>query len=155
MGKTKTVTTTSDFVDIDLSPIRKKRIRIDGDNKRILELNTSDLGIFGRLKESEESIIQITKTAMQKYSENLEEMDQAINLFGEADENMRKTLDYIFDAPVSKLCAPSGTMFDPINGKFRYEYIMEVLSGLYENDLTLEVDKVNTRVRKHTDKYTG
>lgn len=155
MGKAKTVTTTPDIVDIDLSPIRKKRIRIDGDNKRILELNTSDLGIFGRLKESEESIVQITKTAMQKYSENLEEMDQAINLFGEADENMRKTLDYIFDAPVSKLCAPNGTMFDPINGKFRYEYIMEVLSGLYENELTLEVDKVNTRVRKHTDKYTG
>lgn len=142
-------------VDIDLSPIRKKKIRIDGDDSRILELNTSDLGILGRLKESESSITQFTKDAMKQLPDDFEELDSAISLFKDADANMRKTIDYIFDAPVSKLCAPSGTMFDPINGKFRYEYIMETLSPLYEADLTSEVEKVNLRVKKYTEKYTG
>ena len=38
-------------VDLDLSVIRKKRFRVDGDNNRILELNTSDVGIVSRLNE--------------------------------------------------------------------------------------------------------
>lgn len=147
----------NNVIDIDLSATRKKRIRIDGDDNRILELNTSDLGIFGRLKESESSMAEFTKQAMQNWPDdfdNEESINSAIQLFKEADENMRKTLDYIFDAPVSKLCAPSGTMFDPVNGRFRYEHIMETLSGVYESDLSLEVNKVSNRVRKHTDKYT-
>ena len=42
-------TTDNDIQDIDLSSLRKKRFRIDGDNNRIIELNTSDAGFLVRL----------------------------------------------------------------------------------------------------------
>ena len=44
--------------DIDLSAIRKKRFRIDGDNNRFIELNTSDMNIL-----QPESMIQLTALA--------------------------------------------------------------------------------------------
>lgn len=148
--------TSQDFIDISLESTRKKRIRVDGDDNRILELNTSDLGIFGRLKESEQRIVDITKDAMQNWQDD--ETEDSLSLvadkFKQADEEMRKVMDYIFDANVSSICAPSGTMFDPINGKFRYEHILEVVGSVYEADLTTEITKLSSRVKKHTDKYT-
>ena len=144
------------IVDINLNQIGKKRIRIDGDDNRILELNTSDLGIFGRLQKSEEDITQLTKEAMKNWPEEADKdsFEISAKIFKEVDTRMREILDFIFDAPVSELCAPSGTMFDPINGKLRYEHIMEIIGSLYESDITTEVDKMSARVKKHTDKYT-
>ena len=46
-------------------------------------------------------------------------------------------------------------MYDPINGKFRYEHIIDTLSGLYTEDISKGMKKISTRVKKHTDKYTG
>lgn len=148
--------TKNDVVDINLNQIGKKRIRIDGDDSRILELNTSDLGIFGRLQKSEEDITQLTKEAMKNWPEEADKdsFEISAKIFKEVDTRMREILDFIFDAPVSELCAPNGTMFDPINGKLRYEHIMEIIGGLYESDITTEVDKMSARVKKHTDKYT-
>lgn len=147
---------TDNIVDINLNQIGKKRIRIDGDDNRILELNTSDLGIFGRLQKSEEDITQLTKEAMKNWPEEADKdsFEISAKIFKEVDTRMREILDFIFDAPVSELCAPSGTMFDPINGKLRYEHIMEIIGSLYESDITTEVDKMSARVKKHTDKYT-
>lgn len=148
--------TKNDVVDINLNQIGKKRIRIDGDDSRILELNTSDLGIFGRLQKSEEDITQLTKDAMENWPKESDEssFEVTTKIFNTIDARMREILDFIFDAPVSELCAPNGTMFDPINGKLRYEHIMEIIGSLYESDITTEVDKMSARVKKHTDKYT-
>ena len=38
-----------EFIDVDLSVTKKKKIRINGDNNKIIELNTSDLNILERL----------------------------------------------------------------------------------------------------------
>ena len=152
----KTTKTKNDVVDISLSAINKKKIRIDGDDSRILELNTSDLGIFGRLKKSEDDITQLTKDAMSNWPEDSDDdaMEITAKIFENTDKRMREIMDFIFDAPVSELCAPTGTMFDPINGKFRYEHIMDVLGSVYETDIESEVKQMSSRVKKHTDKYT-
>ena len=144
-------------VDIDLSSIRKKKFRIDGDDDKILELNTSDMGILGRLQDSEGKIAELTKVAVDNWPEEIDEnaMESAVKVFHDADEGMRKIIDYIFDAPVSELCVPSGTMFDPIDGEFRYEHIMNIIGKLYETNITEEVTKVSARIKKHTAKYTN
>ena len=69
-------------------------------------------------------------------------------------EHFKYHMDKLFDANVSETCAPSGTMFDPINGKFRFEHIIDVLSGLYESNMQSEIKKTASRIAKHTDKYT-
>ena len=68
---------------------------------------------------------------------------------------MRQLIDYIFNSNVSEVCAPDGTMYDPIDGQFRFEHIINCLVALYENNIDLEVKQISNRVRKYTDKYTG
>ena len=70
------------------------------------------------------------------------------------DMEMRQLVDEIFDSNVSEVCAPSGSMFDPFNGTFRYEHIIDVLSKLYKNNLNSEFKKMSARIRKKTSKYT-
>lgn len=150
--------------DISLSIVRKKRFRIDRDNDRILELNTSDLNILARLKEAYPKLSELANEAfgqMPDVDSSAEDYDfmtdeateTVISALKEADTKMRELVDYIFDSNVSEVCAPSGSMYDPINGKFRFEHIIDVLAGLYEADLSTEMTKVTKRVRKHTDKY--
>ena len=164
MAKNKT--TQQDITDISLSVVRKKRFRIDGDDNRIIELNTSDLNILARLKETYPKLVALAEDAFK----NLPEVDgtaenydfvtdeatsKLVTALTDADKKMRELIDYIFDSNVSELCAPSGSMYDPINGAFRFEHIINTLSALYESDISAEMGKVATRVKKHTDKYTG
>lgn len=165
MAKDK-VTTQQDVTDISLSIVRKKRFRIDGDDSRILELNTSDLNILARLKETYPKLVALAEDAFKNLPEvnsTSEDYDfttdeataTLVTALADADKKMRELIDYIFDSNVSELCAPSGSMYDPINGAFRFEHIINTLSALYEADISAEMGKVARRVKKHTDKYTG
>lgn len=152
-----------DIIDIDLSPIRKKRFRINGDRDKILELNTSDMNIIPRLEESYPKLSKLVEEASDKIlaqTENIDEDSESdielapiADTLRDIDTEMRKWVDYIFDADVSKVCAENGSMYDPFNGKFRFEHIIDAISALYENNLKTEFDKVSNRVKKHTSKY--
>lgn len=145
-----------DIIDIDLSPIRKKRFRINGDDDRILELNVSDLNIFARLQEAYPKLEELSKLAAEKlpdYDDNSDDTD-FVPVLKEIDEKMREQLDFIFNSNISEICAPEGSMYDPFNGKLRYEHILETISALYENNFNSEVKKMSQRVTKHTAKYT-
>lgn len=145
------------IIDIDLSPIRKKRFRINGDNDKILELNTSDVSIFNRLQDAYPKLEELASkaTALGDDTDGDEDgIKKFTDTLKEIDTTMRESIDYIFDSNVSEVCAPFGSMYDPLNGKFRYEHIIETLAALYENNFDEEVRKIKNRVTKHTDKYT-
>lgn len=156
----KLINDSKDIVDINLSVTDKKEFRIDGDNNRILKLNTSDLGMISRLQKLYPQLQAlgteaITKLDLDNDDLTVDEMiDQAADAISDIDAEMRRIMDKLFDANVSETCAPSGTMFDPINGKFRFEHIIDVLSGLYESNMQSEIKKTASRIAKHTDKYT-
>lgn len=160
----KQTTTNANIVDIDLSVIRKKRFRIDGDDNRILELNTSDLNILPRLKETYPKLMELNNQVAElsaKASETTDgvglengEFDSVIDTLAQVDTSMRELIDYIFDSNVSEICAPSGSMYDPINGQCRFEHIIACLTNLYETDMSAELDKLAKRTDKYTSKYT-
>lgn len=151
----------NDIVDINLSAIRKKRFRIDGDDNRILELNTSDLGVLSRIKEAYPKLQELNERAIQDWPNSdadhvgEEDYEAVVNVLKGIDTEMRQLIDYIFNSNVSEVCAPDGTMYDPIDGQFRFEHIINCLVALYENNIDLEVKQISNRVRKYTDKYTG
>ena len=153
----KQVNTTADIIDIDLSAIRKKRFRIDGDDNRIVELNTSDLNILPRLREAYPKLQELNKQ-IASMAPDLTSDDEAFNttvdVLINVDKSMRELVDYIFDSNVSEVCAPSGSMYDPIGGQCRFEHIIACLTNLYETDLTAELDKLAKRTAKYTTKYT-
>ena len=160
-----TKNTVNDIIDLDLGVTRKKRFRIDGDDNRILELNTSDMGILQRISEVYPKLNALqekaghlmdglstdgedTKTVMQGVSTMAERLR-------EVDTEMRALLDQMFGAPVSELTAPDGSMYDPFNGSFRFEHIINVLMAQYEKNLQSEFKKMENQLKKHTDKYTN
>lgn len=144
----------NNIVDIDLSVTNKKQFRIDGDDDRILELNTSDLSILTRLQSSYPKLDELGLKATSISAEENSQED-TVQILKEVDEQMRSLLDYIFDSDVSEKCAPNGTMFDMFNGEFRFEHITDTLIKLYENNLDKESKLMMKKIKKHTDKYTG
>jgi len=145
------------IIDLDLGAIEKKRIRINGDNTKIIYINPSDLNIFARfneaypkLKELEE---EMTTLGLESEDPTEEEMSAFVESLKSIDQKMREYVNFIFDTDVCTACADGGSMYDPFDGKMRYEHILEALSGLYESNFTSEIKKMRARVSKYTSKY--
>ena len=71
------------------------------------------------------------------------------------DKKMREKLNYIFASDIADICEPTGNMYDPVGGEFRFEHIIDVLTTLYANNITTEFKKMQERVKKHTSKYVN
>lgn len=141
-------------IDLNLSDIKKQRIRINGDDSKIVEINLSDMGVMDRLQHVYNKLVEL---ANQYHLDNEdEETDTAIIIeqLKSIDAEMRKLVDYTFNANVSAICAEDGTMADPINGQFRFEYIIEKFLGLYDMHFTAEFKKMSAKVNQRTKKYT-
>lgn len=146
MGKTS-------ITDIDLSVTNKKQFRIDKDDSRIIELNTSDLNILSRLQECYPKLDSLGTKAMSISSDN--EMDDTVATLKEIDAEMRDLVNFVFDSDIADVCAPDGSMFDMFNGEFRFEHIISTLIGLYEKNIDKEYKLMAKKIQKHTEKYTG
>lgn len=153
------MTKQKDIIDIELTPTRKKRFRIDGDNDRILEINVADMGIVDRFNKVYPKLVELADkcgTALD-FDEDASEESQIEQLgasIKEVDSQMRELMDELFNANVSEACAPEGTMWDMFEGEFRFEHIINTLTPLYEANISDEMDKVSKRIAKHTKKYT-
>lgn len=149
----------NEIVDVDLGFVEKKKFRINGDYNRMLELNVSDLNIFSRLEKGYEQLKALGKKAQENIA-NIPDGEDAGDLSSisftltEIDGEMRKIIDYIFDTNASEVCVPSGNMFDPVNGQFRFERIIDTLTSLYSNGLRSEFTKMKNNVEKKTSKYS-
>lgn len=144
----------------DISLSSKKAYRLDGDNSRIIYLDTSDMNILVRMDETYPEIQKLAieaaeKIVASKISDDDSPLNDITEVLKEIDARMREKLNYIFASNIADICEPTGNMYDPINGGFRFEHIIEVLSTLYANNITVEFKKMQERVKKHTAKYTG
>lgn len=152
-------------VDLDLSAIKRKAIRFDKDDNRVVYLNLSDMNIMSRISEVYPKLQDLQKRAgaimdgieLPDNESDEEFVDKSISGMSEMstrlkaiDEEMRGYVDTIFDAPVSEAAVPDGSMYDPINGTLRFEFIIELLLGQYEANFKKEFNKLS----KHTAKYT-
>ena len=149
-----------DVVDIDLGFVEKRKFRIGGDFNRMIAINVSDLNIVSRLKVGYPKLQELLKEAQDKVAsipdtdDEMEDLGKLADTLTEIDQKMRDIIDYIFDTPASKACAPSGNMYDPVGGEFRFEKIIDKLAKLYTVGLDEEFNKLKNRVEKKTTKYT-
>ena len=159
--KSLSVPNTDDIQDVELSAVKKQRFRFNHDNSKILELNTSDLNIITRLTTSYDRLNKIMEEVAGTLSE-LPEGDDATEdkldnigaILKKLDDSMKEEVDFIFEAPVSKVLCSDGSMYDPIDGMFRYEHIIDKITSLYENNLNREFTKMRERVNSKTSRYT-
>ena len=154
---------------LDLSATAGKKVIIDNDETRSFRLNTSDFSIYNRLKEGLIRLYDVL-TNMKKAvgeiaeSEDIAETDNENgDIFNDkmgdtmrdADAEMRSIIDFIFNAPVSAVCAPDGYMFDLFEGQLRFEYIINAITKLYENNINAEFYKVKSRINAKLPSYVG
>lgn len=145
--------------NIDLSVTKRKEFTINDDPTKILRLNTSDLSMITRLEKLYPKLQELAGNALAMF--DADESDDVETFIAKTsdslikiDTEMRRLIDELFDSNVSEMCAPEGTMYDPIDGKLRFEYIIDVLAQLYERDLKAEVEKTTAHISKYTSKYT-
>ena len=158
---TNPTTVNNEIIDLDLSVTKKKKFRFDHDDTRIIELNTSDMGIIGRISEAYPKLTALQDRAS-KMMEGLHDddayLEDDLKLIGarlsEVDNEMRQIIDEIFSADVSAKAAPDGSMYDPFDGTYRFEHIITLLMSQYEKNLQDEYAKIERQVKSHTDKYT-
>ena len=158
---TKPTTVNNEIIDLDLSVTKKKKFRFDHDDTRIIELNTSDMGIIGRISEAYPKLTALQDKAS-KMMEGLHDddayLEDDLKLIGvrlsEVDNEMRQIIDEIFNADVSAKAAPDGSMYDPFDGTYRFEHIITLLMSQYEKNLQDEYAKIERQVKSHTEKYT-
>ena len=158
-------TVTNNVIDLDLSVTKKKKFRFDKDDSRIVEVNTSDMNLMQRVSEAYPKLQELQTKASklteglrvdenESESTSIKDITAMAERLSAVDTEMRELLDYMFDAPVSAAAAPSGSMYDPFNGSFRYEHIIAVVMKQYEDNLQSEFGKMEKQLKKHTDKYT-
>ena len=142
---------------LDLSSLDKTTITVvsDGQEKE-LSLNLSDMNLVARLQEKRDTIAQIEKSAkeIKTVGNNIEDTYELGKTLQDLDKELRQLIDYIFDAPVSETCMSFGSTFDIVNGKWRYEQVMDALMSLYSANVHTETEKL-LKIQKHTSKYVN
>lgn len=158
-------TVNNEIIDLDLSVTKKKKFRFDKDDNRVVAVNTSDMNLMQRVNVAYPKL-QALQDKASKLTEGLsinedsseantiEDIATMAGRLAEVDAEMRDLIDYMFDAPVSEAAAPTGSMYDPFGGSFRYEHIIAIMMKQYEDNLQSEFKQMERQLKKHTDKYT-
>ena len=160
------------LVNLDLSATKGTVVQVNGDPNAQFTLNLSDFGIYGRLSDGLDKLYALFTGLKEKMGDiageeipdspedvdGTEDIDNDVLLkFAEVmkdtDAQMRNVVDYIFSAPVSDICAPNGYMFDLFEGQLRFEYIINALTKLYENNINAEFYKVKARINPKLPQY--
>lgn len=157
--------------NINLNITTRKRFTIDGDLNRVIELDVHDLALITRLSDSihkmdalKEEWEKLDKMAVEGTKSDTDEVDDALlrsiddfsNQFNSVESQMREVVDFIFDSEgLCETVLGGSSIFSPANGKYKYEQIIDVLTGLYEDTIEKEAKKINTRkIETRTSKYT-
>lgn len=164
------------LVNLDLSATKGTTVQVNGDPNSKFTLNLSDFGIYNRLtdglnqlydlfasmKDEMAEIAQNTDTEIEQGEGDLlpEDDDKAeenalklLEVMKTMDSKMRNIVDYIFSAPVSDVCVPDGYMFDLFEGQLRFEYVINAITKLYENNINAEYYKLKSRINNKLPQY--
>lgn len=147
--------TNPNIVDITLDIGKKEQFRINGDDNRIIELDTSDLGVLNRLRETYPKLQELGIKGFEVDDDTDETMNNVLDALDAINNQMIEIMDYVFDSKVAKICADGKPLYNMVAGKFIFEIILDVLFNLYSEHVRSEFDLMSERMKSHTNKYTG
>ena len=158
--------------NINLNITTRKKFTIDNDKSRVIELDTHDLALVNRLSESIKRMdslkedwekLETTTDTSDKVEISEEDVDDTLlkevadfsDQFAVIEAKMRDIVDYIFDCPgLCQTVVGNASVFSPVNGAYKFEQIIDVLTGLYEVSIEKEAKKINKqKVEAKTSKY--
>lgn len=136
---------------------KRKKFSIDGDESRVIELDTGDTGIMARWGAVQEWIGNAAAEldALSDVEHNEEQALLASKRFAEIDAGAREKLNFLFDTDVCTPIAGNGALIRLVNGDPLFVLIVDTLLPLYEADIKIEYEKSRKRIAKHTAKYAA
>lgn len=161
MGTRNKEVDNNNVINLDMRESSRRKIWINGDSTKVIELNLSDMGILTRLNDAypklDDLVAEVKKFASAEITDedNAEQLGQLSEKFKEINQKMKDLVNYIFDYNVCDVCCDGGSMYDLVNGQYRFEYIIDKLSALYETTINEEYKRIQARMATHTSKYTS
>ena len=150
----------SDVIDVQIDALQRQKVRVNGDDSKIIEIMPNDLNVSTRMIKSYRELNSMMERVQQELG-NLpdnaddfqdEDYDSIMKTLDEINESMKQKIDYIFDYPVSDVLLQGASLWSPKNGVFMYEHIIEELAKLYNNNLSEEFKKMRNNVNKAVSK---
>lgn len=147
----------ADMKTLNFGLPKRKKFSIDGDETRVVELDTGDTGIIARWSAVQEWIGSAAEELERLSGMNQDETQamETSKRFAEINEGAREKLNYLFDADVCTPIAGNGALIRLVNGDPLFMLIVDTLLPLYEADIKIEYEKSRKRIEKHTAKYAG
>lgn len=148
----------SDFIDICVRGAEKQKFRVAKyPEEKFIYLNTSDTGIVERLESAYNELLALGNQAVEIKSEdidiNSEESKALFAQLADIDAKMRDIVNTVFDSDVAEACSGGGKMYDPVDGMFRFEAILDDLMQFIKPYLEKAFEEVNTYREELTKKY--
>lgn len=140
-------------VNLEIPEVERASVWVNGDCTKVLKLNLSDMGVITRLQDAYPKLDELVEEVQKLHADDISD-DEIVSTFKRINQQMKDLVDGIFDFPVSDIMCDGGSMYDPINGQLRFEYIIDKLSNLYTSTLKEEWKRTQKKMEVHTAKYT-
>lgn len=148
-------------LNISFDKLRKKRISIDGDINRVIELDLADMHTLTRWAEKEKALENLAKRAQEFLSaqstakeEGKDALPKWARKLRSLDNEMRKILNEVFDCPnFSDMVCPSGCMYDIFNGVPRYSILVSDILELYVKNIQEQIKDTDEEISEVTSEY--
>lgn len=150
--------------NIQMNISGRQKFTINGDESKFIMLNPGDMGIVARLGDAipvlngfAEQYDALMRTSLgddetEKSTE--ESMIEFNKKFTEIDNQLRDTINNLFNYDVCSVCADGGSMLDLQDGEYRFSVIIEALMPIYEETISAEMEKLVKKMNKRVEKYT-
>lgn len=123
-----------------------KEYSINGDESRILRINTSDMNFITRMNKAEKELQKIADKCNSATAEN------AIETLSYLDNEVRKQINYVFDGDVSDIIFGNTNCISISGGKPIFENFLEAVLPIIKEDISTEQKKIERKVSKYTSK---
>lgn len=154
--------TQDDIIDIQIKGIGKKRIRVNGDNSKIITINPNDTKVLERLTTGypkymewhNEYIKTLEKKEAISDTSTLEYWKEIAEVLSTIDNKLRELINYIFNVDISSVLDDDGSMCDVLEtGETRFDTILFEFLQFYGDNIANNFKKMKERSQSHTDKY--
>lgn len=154
--------------NLDLGFTNKKKFTVGGDPNRVIEFDPSDVGVANRLARSLKKLQGLADDweALNKANDGIANSEEDGDIIKSSEEfserydklekEVRDIIDEVFDSKIADTLLENTSVFSPVNGKFKYEHVIEAMLKCYEQQIQDEAPKFRARnMGKYSGKYTG
>ena len=138
--------------------LKLRQLAVEDDPNHIISIDTTDTGVLARWSKAEQRFTELLEELDHLDSvEGENEIDKAKALskkFDEIENNVCETVDALFNTKVSEhIKAYYGSLIRTVDGELLLFKVLDVLMGMYKEDIAKELEKSKEKIKKHTGKY--